>query len=373
MTDNSAPGNIFSVTAKLKLSQVAVETEDVLKQILQRIPAWEKYTGSAILYDYDDVAPLNPKDCPRFEYPKDGPKSKRDPGTRIIVFNEDSLQLALTISRLRGSITTVGEQTEDDADHHLSNEDAATSVRRLSINDTAEEYDRPKAPPKPVLVLNFASDTTPGGRWREGVMGQEAELCYRTSLSRSLSPAYYPLKLLSAIYSPKVFLIRGPHAGREGGHHLCFRSSVASTPPPTCPLAKKINPKPGAFQPDEFPVVSVISVAAIRDPCVTPDGTYQHGHDKNIMKYKIRLMLRIAAKHGHTMLILGALGCGSFHNPPKDVAKAFLEVLKEQEFRGGWWDYLVFAVMDNVRESETSNVFTGNYYHFMNELDGEIV
>lgn len=133
------------------------------------------------------------------------------------------------------------------------------------------------------------------------------------------------------------------------------------------------DPKPGAFQPDEFPVVSVISIAAIQNPCVTPDGTYQHSHDKDIMKYKIRLMLRIAAKHGHTRLVLGALGCGAAHNPPKDVGRAFLEVFKEKEFQGGWWDQLVFAVLDNVKKSDTSQVFNGNYDHFMNEVDSAIV
>jgi uncharacterized protein (TIGR02452 family) len=117
-------------------------------------------------------------------------------------------------------------------------------------------------------------------------------------------------------------------------------------------------------------VVSVISIAAIRDPCITPDGTYQHSHDKDIMKYKIRLMLRIAAKHGHTKLVLGALGCGASHNPPKGVANAFLEVLTEKEFQGGWWDQVVFAVQDNVKMKD---ILTGNYHHFMTVLDGKVV
>lgn len=88
----------------------------------------------------------------------------------------------------------------------------------------------------------------------------------------------------------------------------------------------------GESDPSELKVVSVISIAAISDPSIATNGSYRYKHDKDIMKYKIRLMLRIAAKHGHRSLVLGALGCGAFHNPPKDVAKAFLEVFKEPEF-----------------------------------------
>lgn len=90
MTDTTASGNIFTITAKLKLAQVAAETGDVLKQILERMPAWKEDFDSAVLYDYHDVAPLDPKACPGFEYPRDRPKSQRKPGTRIIVFKDVS-------------------------------------------------------------------------------------------------------------------------------------------------------------------------------------------------------------------------------------------------------------------------------------------
>jgi hypothetical protein len=147
--------------------------------------------------------------------------------------------MALTTSRCRDTFTTVGEQTEGNRDHRQDDESsAATEFRQLKIDDTTDKNVHTEAPPKPILVLNFASDTAPGGRWREGVLGQEEELFYRTSLSRSLNPAYYPLKLLNSIYSPKVFLIRGPY---KTGHQLCFSSSLASTPPPNSPLAQKIS------------------------------------------------------------------------------------------------------------------------------------
>ena len=50
-------------------------------------------------------------------------------------------------------------------------------------------------------------------------------------------------------------------------------------------------------------------------------------------KNKIQTIYRIAYENGHDALVLGALGCGIFNNPPGDVAKIFYDVLME-EFNG---------------------------------------
>jgi len=95
MANQPKRGNVFSAVSKLKLSQVAVETEDVLQQILeQSIPAFTQDAGSSTLYDINDVPAPNPRDCPRFGYPKGGPKSEREAGARVYVFNQVSYSLA---------------------------------------------------------------------------------------------------------------------------------------------------------------------------------------------------------------------------------------------------------------------------------------
>lgn len=48
--------------------------------------------------------------------------------------------------------------------------------------------------------------------------------------------------------------------------------------------------------------------------------------------------------------MLGALGCGAFHNPAPEVARAYKEVLDEAEWRGVF-DDIVFAVLDVQGES----------------------
>ena len=42
---------------------------------------------------------------------------------------------------------------------------------------------------------------------------------------------------------------------------------------------------------------------------------------------KIEFIFKMAIQHGHQYLILGALGCGAFNNPPYAVAKLFKQAI----------------------------------------------
>lgn len=81
------------------------------------------------------------------------------------------------------------------------------------------------------------------------------------------------------------------------------------------------------------------------------------------VKNKIRTILRIACDQGQKNLVLGALGCGAFHNPPRYTARLFREVLCEQEFAGAF-DRICFAV-----KSSHSSHGNGNFRAFYEELD----
>ncbi|KAK1956066.1 hypothetical protein LY78DRAFT_686390 [Colletotrichum sublineola] len=200
-----------------------------------------------------------------------------------------------------------------------------------------------------VAVLNMASDIHPGGGWLKGAVAQEEAMCYRSSLYLSLHPRYYPFKRRGGVYTPDVVVIRGDMAG---GHRLLV---------------------PGVAYAD-LPVVSVLSVAAIRRPnirkrqVVTAAGTrgdayvFARAGDRALTKEKMRLCLRMAASRGHSLLVLGALGCGAFRNPPEEIAACWLEVLDEAEFGGGWWREVWFAVYDRKNE--------GNFEVFDDVLGG---
>ncbi|KAH6622563.1 hypothetical protein F5144DRAFT_594897 [Chaetomium tenue] len=92
---------------------------------------------------------------------------------------------------------------------------------------------------------------------------------------------------------------------------------------------------------------------------------FQSDTDRDLTKRNMRLVLRIAAHHRHRHLVLGALGCGVYANPPEDVAHCWLEVLREDEFSGGWWRQICFAVFDPSG--------TGNYDVFRRVLHDQQV
>jgi len=77
--------------------------------------------------------------------------------------------------------------------------------------------------------------------------------------------------------------------------------------------------------------VDVISCAALKNPDVVKDGSgklvYYREADKEIMVMKTRLILQIAKQKQITHLVLGALGCGAYRNPPEEVAKIFKKVI----------------------------------------------
>lgn len=73
-------------------------------------------------------------------------------------------------------------------------------------------------------------------------------------------------------------------------------------------------------------------------------------------------MLRIACLEGKKNLVLAAMGCGAFHNPPQAVAKLFRGILVEEEEFKGRFEGVWFAVIERAG--------TGNFAIFREILDG---
>ncbi len=274
------------------LSTIARETKAALPDILRQLPR-VKADSSEKLH-IGQVPVLNPTDCPGFTL-SSGPEFC---GTHVKVLNEDALDAAIIMEESLA-------------------EPASTQSGRN----------------RRVAALNLASDRNPGGGWMTGALAQEEALCYRSSLALSLHKPYYPWSPTTAVYTRDVVIVR---SSMSSGHRLLV---------PQMPVT-------------QLPVVSIISVAAIRRPALrtapgTPEQTtFKYPADRELTKTKMRLTLRIAAREKHELLVLGALGCGAFRNPPEEVAQCWFEVLDEAEFRGGWWREIVscFSVADEERE-----------------------
>jgi uncharacterized protein (TIGR02452 family) len=200
----------------------------------------------------------------------------------------------------------------------------------------------PSSNGKLVCVLNMANAIHAGGGFKNGALAQEEALCYRSSLLFTLKKRYYPVPDKAAIYSPTVLVIRESLAK---GHDLL-----------------------DCRDPSTLPLISVVSVAAVYQPALSATSdTYASKQDRELMKEKMRVILRTAIKNKHRKIVLGALGCGAFRNPPQEVARMWRDVFGEVEFSGGWWEEVVFAVLNQ------GNTGGKNFKIFQQELDGVAV
>jgi len=185
------------------------------------------------------------------------------------------------------------------------NEDCLYAAKRIIETEGAR-----------LLVLNMASFRNPGGGVDGGAGAQEEDLFRRSNYMMSLNPIRfeaYPLHVSEgAIVSGNVTVFR---EGKDKGYQFMQHP----------------------FQ------VDFIAVAAQHLPDGTRSLTTQQ---RELLSHKVRVLLRAAYATGHTHLVLSALGCGAFHNPPAEVADIFANVFKEAEFAGNF-EHIVFAIIDD--------------------------
>jgi uncharacterized protein (TIGR02452 family) len=315
------------------LSAVARETKAALPLILEALPDFDAINST--LHKLDDLPRLKAEDCPRFAITNDQ-DSQTANGIVTRVVNDDTLDTAVRMYQVPGQASVTAAEFN-------------TATAASSSSSSSSSSSR-------VCVLNLASDMHPGGGWLKGSLAQEEAICYRSSLYLSLYKRYYPLGPTSAIYTPSVVIIRDAYGD---GHQLITDR-----------------------QPSELDVVSIVSIAALRRPETTRAQKIIDGHiserdvfakpkDRELTKQKMRLTLRVAASHGHTRLVLGALGCGAFKNPSEEVAMCWREVLGESEFQGGWFEHVVFAVLDKGSDGKNAGKGgVGNFDTFERILGG---
>ena len=142
-----------------------------------------------------------------------------------------------------------------------------------------------------IVVLSMANATNPGGSYLDGAGAQEEALCRRSTLYLTICPErkFHPIPEHGAIYSPDVLVVR------KSDQEDCVM-----------------------LEPKERWWTSVISVAAIVRPPLNFSGTdFARTEDRDDTRERIRSLLRVAALEGKKNLVLSALGCGAFRNPPK--------------------------------------------------------
>ena len=216
---------------------------------------------------------------------------------------------------------------------------------------------------RPVL-LNMANANTPGGGYRKGDGAQEENLFRRSNYYQSLDveiadpnlsewllctprcdhkrivdyPRLYPMDEFGAIYTSGITVFRQTEIN---GYEFMKR-----------PLYN----------------VCAIAMAAHRNPEMKDAHTLT---DKFVMSThkKIDNIFAIAHAHQHDCLVLSALGCGAFKNPPKHVASIFKSIILQY---AGYFQTIYFAIVDDHNTRKKTNPH-GNLSPYQEILDGFIV
>ena len=202
-------------------------------------------------------------------------------------------------------------------------------------------------------MLNLADLYTPGGIVEYGSGAQEENLCRRSNLVLSLyqfsqarihqypdlglrqRDSQYPMdERFGGVYSGMVTFFRGPES-----------------------TGSQLEEKPYN--------IPVISVAALSGPRIGADGLMLQP-EVDITLDKIRTIFRIGMANFHDSLVLSALGCGAFANPPAHIAKLFHQVIEEDEFKDQF-KLIDFAILDGYRTGLSHNP-EGNLIPFQREF-----
>ena len=204
-------------------------------------------------------------------------------------------------------------------------------------------------------MLNLADLYTPGGLVEYGSGAQEENLCRRSNLILSLyqfsHARIYQYPDLGLIQEVEQYPMDERYGGVYSGIVTFFR-----------------GPESQGSMLEEKPYnIPVISVAALSGPRIDRNGM-MYPEEAEITLDKIRTIFRIGQAQFHDSLVLSALGCGAFSNPPAHIAKLFHQVIEEDEFKNKF-KFIDFAILDGYRTGMSHNP-EGNLKPFEREFEG---
>ena len=187
---------------------------------------------------------------------------------------------------------------------------------------------------KRIAVLNFANNHSIGGApWSAGA--QEESLCRISTLYPCLE------KYKEQFYEYHKDLYSKGKMDELGNDDLIYLPNIL--------VFKTDESAPKVMRLDDWYFVDVITSAA-------PDldrKFYDWAEYRTLMYNRLKKIIQVAKKENVEALILGAYGCGAFHNPPEIIASIFKDLLNEYHF-----NTVEFAVYCNNDEKFNNyNIF----------------
>lgn len=152
------------------------------------------------------------------------------------------------------------------------------------------------------LILIFADAHSPGGCVEAGAGMQEESLFRRSALHKFLVNDLYPIEEDACVYAQDVPVL---HAGEKLTH-------------------------------------SFIACPGIKMPWLDGNNRFRED-DARLFRKKVELICQVAIAKGHKNIVLGALGCGVWGCPPKQVAEIFKETLLQYD--GSCFENVTFAIL----------------------------
>jgi uncharacterized protein (TIGR02452 family) len=196
----------------------------------------------------------------------------------------------------------------------------------------------------------MACEDGPGGGVIGGCYGQEESLFRRSNLYVHM----YPYCSHAAEYGLNRSSYSYPLNKRFGGVYvhnaLVFRK----------------REQEGYELMDSCVPLSFIAVPAIRNPKLTTERAL-YKLDQEIALDKIRQIMKIGIDNYHDSLVLGAWGCGIFHNPPEIIAELFKQVLNEPGIKD-YFKIVHFAILEDSCSFNVHNP-SGNFIPFKKILE----
>lgn len=261
---------------------------------------------------------------------------------RLCRTNEGLIQAVRYSSEHQKLILEANESALSDNGGKKYETPAALTLSKKRTLEAASAYKGQK-----IAVLNFASATNPGGGVIKGSSAQEESICRCSSLYFNLSEkamwnSFYsphrmakdPIHNDDCIYTPNVIVFKSDTAAPK----LLPESEWYKVNVITC-AAPNLRERPGnSMNPGDG-----------NSPVRLTDRELLAVHEK-----RLRRILNIAASYENEVLILGAFGCGAFLNPPRIVARAMKNIVKEHRHD---FKTIEFAVYCPPRDDSNYKVF----------------
>ncbi len=227
-------------------------------------------------------------------------------------------------------------------------EEAVVIVTRSRSFEAAQRYKGMKT-----CVLNFASATSPGGGVVNGASAQEECLCRCSTLYLNLS-----VPQIRNAYHDKH-----NQELKKGTLNVLYNDDCIYTPDVV--VLKTDTDCPKTMEEKDWYPVDIITCAAPNLGKQPSNRKNHHGGTNvitlsdealyNLYRKRAKRILNLAKSEGEEVVILGAFGCGAFHNPPEIVAKAMMDTVAEflYDFR-----VIEFAVYCSSRDSANYDAFS---------------